>query len=128
MLYHSLLFSCILASFIYILKKAKKKVYFMYFHLKKQKIFFWYFIMAYFLYHIHGIETLLFTCRYQRFLDSQALSLNNRSSEYPSHSWSQMLPAYLYQCYRNWTGHQTGEAQNVNRTKTGKKPSKKPTD
>ena len=32
------------------------------------------------------------------------------------------------QCYRNWTGHQIGEAQNVNwtgnRTGTGKKPGK----
>ena len=88
---------CILAFvsyFIYMLKK--KKVYSMYFDLKKQKIFLWYFIMAYFLYHIHGTKTLLFTCRYQRFLDSQALSLINKSSEYLSHSWSQMLPTYLY--------------------------------
>ena len=30
------------------------------------------------------------------------------------------------QCYRNRTGHQTGEAQNVNRTGIGKKLGKKP--
>jgi len=32
------------------------------------------------------------------------------------------------QCYWNRTDHRTGEAQNVNRTGTGKKPGKKPAD
>ena len=83
---------CIIFSLIH---DEKEKVYFMYFILKKQKYFSgissWHIF-----YHIHGTKTLLFTCRYQRFLDSQALSLINRSSEYPSHSWSQMLPTFLY--------------------------------
>ena len=71
----------------------KKKFIFMYFILKKSKNIFWYFIMACF-YHIHGPEILMFTCRYQRFLDSQALFLINRSSKYLSNSWSQMLPTF----------------------------------
>ena len=52
--------------------------------------------LAYFSSYIHETKTLLFTCRYQRFLDSRALSLINKTSEYPSHSWSQMLPTFLY--------------------------------
>ena len=61
----------------------KKKFISMYFISKKAKNIFGYFIMAYF-YRIHGIETLLFTCKYQRFLDSQALFLINRSSICPT--------------------------------------------
>ena len=77
---------CILASvlyFTYICWKRKSLFHVLYF--EKSKNIFWYFIMAYF-YHIHGPEILLFTCRYQRFLDSQALFLINRSSKYLSHS------------------------------------------
>ena len=53
-------------------------------------------------YHRHGLETLLFTCKYQRFLDSQALFFINRLSKYMSHNWSQMLPTFLYHSWVTW--------------------------
>ena len=86
--------------FTYICWKRKSLFHVLYF--EKGKNIFLVFHHGIFFYHIHGIETLLFTCRYQRFLDSQALSLINRSNKYPSHSWSQMLPTFLYHSWVTW--------------------------
>ena len=93
---------CILASVLYFIYTCwkKKKFIFMYFISKKAKIFL--------VFH-HGIFFIIYTWLRHFYLhagtrDSWILRhfFINRSSKYLSHSWSQMLPTFMYHSWVTW--------------------------